>query len=391
MASDAARSVSRSLVADGGSGGSGGKGGRGGNGGAGDSGSPPGSSGSSGVAGTDGSSGSDGSPGSITVSYDASAQPFLQTIVARGQARASYAEATVGLCGEAMLKRQKVARAGWRRILLLACVCLGNAHNAKPQARANAPRRSLKEWTTERLIDRLMTLDGDSRRLDDLLISEGFLAEEEPAGSSVKVHAAAAANTAAVMRELVRRGPGALETLLGHLDDARPTRLVLGNTARPGQRKRLGVNVFRSTAFAAEYDPRVRDRAGSKVLPHDIPFKGAYGIKVGDVCYALAGQIVNRYLFPFREGPDVSLVVNSPLMSPVLAEQARRDWSGGNASVLQASLLSDVREEREEYLYQGAMMRLRFYFPAAYNSLTGSDLAKRLEFEHWQAMLERKN
>ena len=87
---------SLSLYADGGAGGSGGKGGRGGSGGAGGSGSPPGSSGSSGVAGTDGSSGSDGSPGRITVTYDASAQPYLQAIVARGQAKASFSEGVVG-------------------------------------------------------------------------------------------------------------------------------------------------------------------------------------------------------------------------------------------------------------------------------------------------------
>ena len=86
---------SLALYADGGSGGSGGKGGRGGSGGSGGSGSPPGSSGSSGTAGTDGSAGSAGTPGSITVRYDASVKPYLQAIVARGEARAAYTEQSV--------------------------------------------------------------------------------------------------------------------------------------------------------------------------------------------------------------------------------------------------------------------------------------------------------
>jgi hypothetical protein len=64
----------------GGSGGSGGKGGRGGRGGSGGIGIPSGLSGHDGLSGRDGSNGFSGDGGQITVTYDPSAKPFLNTI-----------------------------------------------------------------------------------------------------------------------------------------------------------------------------------------------------------------------------------------------------------------------------------------------------------------------
>jgi hypothetical protein len=71
---------SLTIMANGGSGGRGGQGGRGGAGGQGGSGTPDGSSGSSGMNGSDGMAGPDGRGGLITVTYDASVQPYLSAI-----------------------------------------------------------------------------------------------------------------------------------------------------------------------------------------------------------------------------------------------------------------------------------------------------------------------
>jgi hypothetical protein len=89
---------SLTVTANGGNGGSGGKGGSGGHGGSGGIGTPNGNSGSDGHAGLDGNDGQPGRPGSFTVTYDASAQPYLSALklVNQGGPKTVFTEATVG-------------------------------------------------------------------------------------------------------------------------------------------------------------------------------------------------------------------------------------------------------------------------------------------------------
>ena len=110
-------------------------------------------------------------------------------------------------------------------------------------------------------------------------------------------------------------------------------------------------------------------------------------MKVGDVCYVLIGQIVNRRLLAVRYQPSAGLVVNSPIESPVLVERVRNDWGQADAEVLKAALLDDIhgtnrpkRVSRAEYIdrfVDPALERLRLYFPDTYKSLGGTDLQKR--------------
>lgn len=76
---------SLTVMANGGQGGRAGQGGRGGSGGSGGIGTPNGSSGSSGMNGSDGVAGSDGRGGLITVTYDASVQPYLSVVKLQSQ------------------------------------------------------------------------------------------------------------------------------------------------------------------------------------------------------------------------------------------------------------------------------------------------------------------
>jgi hypothetical protein len=85
------------------------------------------------------------------------------------------------------------------------------------------------------------------------------------------------------------------------------------------------------TLFSDEYDPRVPhwfDQEEPKNWPKPVEksFDGRYTVKVGDVCYVLIGQIVNRQLVAVRYQPTAGLIVNSPIEVPPLAEKVKNDW-----------------------------------------------------------------
>ena len=123
-------------------------------------------------------------------------------------------------------------------------------------------------------------------------------------------------------------------------------------------------------------------------------------MKVGDVCYVLIGQIVNRRLLAVRYQPSAGLVVNSPIEAPVLVERVRNDWGNADVEVLRESLLEDIHATNHpkritpaEYtrrFVNPALQRLRFYFPDTYNTLQSDDLKKRKEFEN-QEKKERRS
>jgi hypothetical protein len=110
-------------------------------------------------------------------------------------------------------------------------------------------------------------------------------------------------------------------------------------------------------------------------------FQGAYVIKVGDVCFTLVGQIINRRLSAARYQPTGILIVNSPIETPELAAALREDWTGLTPVDHRADLIEDIRAQDKVFLYGAAFVRLRFYYPDAYLALTGDDLAKRKLFE----------
>jgi hypothetical protein len=103
-------------------------------------------------------------------------------------------------------------------------------------------------------------------------------------------------------------------------------------------------------------------------------------VKVGDVCFVLIGQIVNRNLIAIRYQPSGGLVINSPIESPALVEWVKKDWGSLDERSHTASLLADIRDG-ETWSVGSAMTRLRFYYRDAYASLRGEDLKKREAFE----------
>jgi hypothetical protein len=193
---------------------------------------------------------------------------------------------------------------------------------------------------------------------------------------------------------IIRLGPTVLPALIRHIDDRRSTKLVVG--LRPnGEPDTVGGNFF-----ADEYDARNEDRPANGCAVYasctkERPFEKPYTVKIGDVCFAVIGQIVNRHLSAVRYQPTLIVMVNSPIETPSLAERIRADWSGIDREGLRRTLLADLHTTKIENvqdvdwqaqilnsLHTGALQRLRYYYPETYTSLIGADLEMRSAFEN---------
>jgi hypothetical protein len=241
--------------------------------------------------------------------------------------------------------------------------------------------------STEQLIDRLTTLDQNTPGIDDGGDYNAFLAEDKPPQFLTGLLPTKFPTVPPSMREIVRRGAAALPVLIAHLNDRRVTRYKVGLEDDEG---------FGGQFYAAEYDPRI----GAPCVPYECQtdedknnwyiqmlcgdscpyFHGKYTVRVGDVCEVLIGQIVNRRLDAVRYQPTNILYVNSPIEQPMLVARIKQDWGQLGEAGLEAALLEDLRKHPERFV-DGALRRLRFYYPKTYASLAGDDLKKRDAFE----------
>jgi hypothetical protein len=284
---------------------------------------------------------------------------------------------------------------GWRLLTLLFLpgvlrIDAQVATPANPHSLSSAPAASVdySRRSVAQLIDGLTQIDSLAPGIDSAAMYHGFIADDDLGSMGMGVLGVPPPGVPPQMRELVRRGPLALPELMKHLDDNRPTKLEVGNKDPGSWSGQVGVDVFMFTDFGEEYDPRSRRSLTDEernAMPPPVwkDFQGRYTVKVGDVCYALIGQIVNRYLFAARYQASAGLIVNSPIQSPVLAEKVRMDWGNADAEMLKASLLADIHAA--SYRTQPALARLRRYFPDTYNALEGDDLKKKKEFEEQEA------
>ena len=192
----------------------------------------------------------------------------------------------------------------------------------------------------EALVDDLTAIDREAPGLSVMANYGGFFVDDRSPGFRSGVLGAPSVTVPPPMREVVRRGAAAVPILVEHLDDRRPTRLVVGGMIDQG-------GFFMWGYFGEEYDGRRWEDRVSQAAPdhaqmREKAIRDRYIVKVGDVCYALLGQIVGRSLYPVRYQPTGGLIINSPIESPVLAERAMTDWSGLTAAQHQASLIDDL-------------------------------------------------
>jgi hypothetical protein len=166
-------------------------------------------------------------------------------------------------------------------------------------------------------------------------------------------------------RQLVRVGPAAIPALLKHLDDKRETKLSLHWRADDG----LGGMFEQLELFAgspAERELIVRT-LGAKSVKNDEPPRDIdtdemirdHTVTVGDCCFAILGQIVNRSYEAVRYQPTRITIVSSPTREPRIAEALRAMWGSGDPrQVLARSLQDDLVNQDPD-----AALRLLAYFP----------------------------
>jgi hypothetical protein len=227
----------------------------------------------------------------------------------------------------------------------------------------------LSKTSVEALIDGLAKIDAPTAGLHGTASVRGFIAEDKPLTFGGGVLGSPAPKIPSEMRELVRRGPVALPQLIEHLGDKRPTKLTIGE------------DFFTFRLYSDEYDPKVRQKVDEAKPREKVErdFRGGYTVKIGDVCYALVGQIVNRRLLPIRYQPTAGLVVNSPIEEPELAERVKKDWGKLDAATHKASLMADAQVKDDSgWSARPALVRLRFYYPGGYKRLKEGELKDRI-------------
>jgi hypothetical protein len=165
-----------------------------------------------------------------------------------------------------------------------------------------------------------------------------------------------APSTNPAMRALVQLGPSAIPSILKHLDDSRPTKLVVKEEGHI-------------------YWARTTNRYNNRPLGIDVtyPIKEEsltlpYVVKVGDVCLVILGQITNRPQDAVRYTPSGGVTICSPIISSEIVKAAREDWSAITSEALLQHFLMDAKAAQKTCVpsENTALHRIKVYFPAAY-------------------------
>jgi hypothetical protein len=99
---------------------------------------------------------------------------------------------------------------------------------SQPLGKPAPDRDKLQELKTSELIDRLRDISDEGSGTHSTAWAGGFLAIDEEPRFHGGVLGSRKPAVSPVLRELVRRGVTALPELLEHVQDARPTKLVVG-------------------------------------------------------------------------------------------------------------------------------------------------------------------
>lgn len=239
---------------------------------------------------------------------------------------------------------------------ILAISILSQAPNAAPD------ERTIASW-----IDALTEVGDATTGVNSLASFRQFMAVDEPPEFAGGMLGVGPSSLDPTMQKLCRAGVKALPQLLEHLQDARPTRLTVEHRGGLG-----------GMWFSNEYDPRVPhgqylDPLLSQLHTRD-DIDGVYTIRVGDLCFDLIGQIVNRSLRSVRPQPTNCIVINSPVERPMLAEKTRKDWVGLTANTHESLLMNEASAGCTE-----ALKRLLYYYPETGRTIALEQLARPLK------------
>lgn len=194
---------------------------------------------------------------------------------------------------------------------------------------------------------------------------------------------------------LIRMGPEAVPALLKHLDDERPTGFGQVNpwmfderpdyNCHPKLSPPFGVNLGGSlprasnrsddTEEAAEADEEEEAEEGAEDDPEPEREVLSHTFTVGDACFELLGEIVNRDFETF-EGGCHWRQVTSPTRSPKLRLQLKMEWGGLSRETHRRSLIADLHHPDTPRRQQEAYVRLAFYYPECVEEVVLKELRR---------------
>jgi ankyrin repeat protein len=208
------------------------------------------------------------------------------------------------------------------------------------------------------LIDQLTQLDRQDTGYSGTVSGSSFLPlGESRAGTMLLFQEPGTPSEA--LRSLVKLGVKALPTLLDHLKDERPTKIVLKHSGGFG-----GMFISR--------DKEEPDKGKKKDDPFGFGSSATeYTIMVGDLCYVAIGQIVNRGYSAVRYQPTAIILVTSVPKSKQLRDDLIKQWGNLTAEKHRDSLVRDLDDDQE-----GASIRLAYYYPATLETVALKQLAQ---------------
>ncbi|MCE9557560.1 MAG: hypothetical protein K8R88_01275 [Armatimonadetes bacterium] len=223
----------------------------------------------------------------------------------------------------------------------------------------------------ETLLDRLVTVGGGEADGYDLLQKPGFIAPVDQPSIRFGIPKEKDWTIEPTMQKLMQLGVLALPQLLAHVDDPRPTALtqVFGH-----RMARVYSNQYDSRYFDPSMQPAGTVgglRWGDEYFTGD-----RYQFRVGDLCYHIIGQIVNRQIGPMYCGGNYT-VITSPIRDAVFAKAVRKEWSGLTAKAHEQQLEEDLYALTDRRA-SDTLKHLLWYYPQTGERLVVKMLSRRV-------------
>ena len=162
------------------------------------------------------------------------------------------------------------------------------------------------------------------------------------------------------LSRIVMRGVDTIPNLIASLDNTRLTGIRIATRADKAIEGHQPTAV--SIEFGRSYDPKLA------VIPIELECghinRGAqsvdeYTVTVGDICFFLIGEIVNRNNDPISMSNGQRVSVRSPSRCDAFSSATRREWQFLDSASHKASL---VRDLNCPWRLEGALVRLWFFY-----------------------------
>jgi hypothetical protein len=161
---------------------------------------------------------------------------------------------------------------------------------------------------------------------------------------------------------LIKRGAEALSLLANSLGDRRPTSCIESLPEFVVREDVCDENSHTDSMSVKTLKPGQFTLSSDK-LWNDHPEN--YTATVGDLCFVVLGQIVNRRFFPVDHKVGPMTIVASPTLSERLRQTVFTRWRNMTMQSHRESLRVDLRQPDVPWRASGAAQRLEFYYREA--------------------------